>query len=154
MGRSSIFEGRRIIFEIQNRPQEAPREEKQRLGRRSNEKSREEEQQEQRRGTQDGPLAPEKTPRDPQNAFKTTFGSKTSIFQKSSCRVGGSSIFDDRRVIFETPNRPQEAPREEKQRLRRRSNEKRRRRTTLASKRSPIWFFGSREAPKRFPRAP
>ena len=104
---SSKFEGRRIIFETQNRPQEAPREEKENLRRRSNEKNREEGQQEHPRGAQDGSLAPKKLPRDPQehlrgaqkapkrpprapkrgpgepqDALKTTFGSKTSSFQK------------------------------------------------------------------------
>ena len=120
-------------METQNRPEEAPRDEKQRLRRRSNEKSREEGQQEHPRGAQDGSLAPEKLPRDPQehpreaqeapkrpprapkrgpretqDALKTTFGSKTSIFQKSSCRRGGSSIFEGRRVILGAQNRPQE----------------------------------------------
>ena len=95
--------------------------------------------QEHPRGTQDGSLAPEKPPRhpqehpkraqepprrpprapkrgprEPQNALKTTFGSKTSIFQKSSCRRGGSSIFEGRRVILGAQNRHTDAPRREK----------------------------------------
>ena len=61
-----VFASRRVILDTQDLPQEAPREEKQRLRRRSNEKSREEGQQEHPRGTQDGSLAPEKLPRDPQ----------------------------------------------------------------------------------------
>ena len=114
----------------QNRPEEAPRDEKQRLRRRQNKKSREEGQQEHPRGAQDGSLAPEKPPRDPQehprgaqeapkrpprapkrgprepqDALKTIFGSKTLIFQKSSCRLGGGSIFAGWRVIWGAKNR-------------------------------------------------
>ena len=73
--------------------------------------------QEHPRGAQEAPKrpprAPKRGPRDPQDALKTTFGSKTPIFQKSSCRLGGSLIFEDRRVILGAQNRPaaEECPR-------------------------------------------
>ena len=76
------------------------------------------------------------------------------IFQKSSCSLGGSSIFEGRRVILETQNRPEETPGEEKTTTSKKiEREEPRRRTTRAPKMSPRWFLGSREAPKRPPRA-
>ena len=39
------------------------------------------------------PRAPKRRPREPQNAFKTIFGSKMMIFQKSSSRPLIKSIF-------------------------------------------------------------
>ena len=63
--------------------------------------------------------------------------------------------FEGRRVILETQNRPQEAPREKTTKSSEKiEREESRRRTTRASQRSPRWFFGPREAPNSPPRAP
>ena len=132
-------------METQNLPEEAPIDEKQRLRRRSNEKSQEEGQQEHPRGAQDGPLAPEKLPRDPQehprgaqeppkkpsrapkrspgdaqNALRTMVGSKTSILQNSSNVLAKIDDFEGQRVILGAQNRPREGRRGERTRLRRR----------------------------------
>ena len=48
------------------------------------------------------------------------------LFQKSSSRLGESLIPEGRLVIWETHNRPEEAPRDDKKRLRRSLNNKRR----------------------------
>ena len=63
---------------------------------------------------------------DPQNAFKTIFGSRMLIFQKSSCRFHKTIIFEGRRVGLGAQNRPQEAPRRDKKRHRKKKKEKRR----------------------------
>ena len=167
-------------METPNRPEEAPRDEKQRLRIRSNEKSREEGQQEHTRGDQDGSLAPEKLPRDPQehakgaqdvprrpprapkrgprerqDVLKTTFGSKTSIFQKSSCRLGGSSIFEGRKGHLGDPKSTTRGPKRRKTTTW--NNITRKEpiiRTTRAPKRNPRWSLGFREAPKIPSRAP
>ena len=60
--------------------------------------------------------------------------------------VGGSSW----RVQIDH-KRPQEKEKTTSNKIER---EEPRRRTTRAPKRSPIWFLGSREAPKRPPRSP
>ena len=56
-------------------------------------------------GSQNTTKNAQKRPREPQDALKTTFGSETLVFQKSSCRRGGSSIFDGRRIILGAQNR-------------------------------------------------
>ena len=72
------------------------------------------------------PRASKRRPREPQNAFKTIFGSKMMIFQKSSSRFHKIIIFEGRKVSLGAQNRPQEAPRRDKKRHRKKKKEKRR----------------------------
>ena len=72
------------------------------------------------------PRAPTRRPREPQNAFKTIFGSKMMIFQKSSSRPHKINIFEGRKVSLGAQNRPQEAPRRDKKRHRKKKIENRR----------------------------
>ena len=69
------------------------------------------------------PRAPKRRPREPQNAFKTIFGSKMMIFQKSSSRLHKINIFEGRKVSLGAQNRPQEAPRGDKKRYRKKKIE-------------------------------
>ena len=73
-----------------------------------------------------GPRAPKRRPREPQNAFKTIFGSKMKIFQKSSSRFHKINIFEGRKVSLGAQNRPQEAPKADKKRYRKKKIENRR----------------------------
>ena len=66
------------------------------------------------------PRAPKRNPREPQNALKTIFGSKTLTFQNSLFSQSEINVLEGRRAILGSQNRPEEAPREDKQRLRRR----------------------------------
>ena len=72
------------------------------------------------------PRAPKRRPREPQNAFKTIFGSKMVIFQKSSSRFHKINIFEGRKVSLGAQNRPQEAPKGDKKRYRKKKIENRR----------------------------
>ena len=72
------------------------------------------------------PRAPKTKPREPQNAFKTIFGSKMLIFQKSSCRHHKTIIFEGRRVGLGPQNRPQEAPKGDKKLYRKKKIENQR----------------------------
>ena len=72
------------------------------------------------------PRAPKRRPREPQNAFKTIFGSKMLIFQKSSCRPHKTIIFEGRRVGLGAQNRPQEGPKGDEKRYRKKKIENRR----------------------------
>ena len=72
------------------------------------------------------PRAPKRSPREPQNAFKTIFGSKTLIFQKCKDSFHKTNIFEGGRVSLGAQNRPQEAPRRDKKRHRKKKKEKRR----------------------------
>ena len=72
------------------------------------------------------PRASKRRPREPQNAFKTIFGSKMMIFQKSSSRPHKINIFEGREVSLGAQNRPQEAPKRDKKRYRKKKIEKRR----------------------------
>ena len=72
------------------------------------------------------PRAPKRRPREPQNAFKTIFGSKMMIFQKSSSRFHKINIFEGRKVSLGAQNRPQEAPKGDKKRYRKKKIENRR----------------------------
>ena len=72
------------------------------------------------------PRAPKRRPREPQNAFKTIFGSKMMIFQKSSSRFHNINIFEGRKVSLGAQNRPQEAPKGDKKRYRKKKIENQR----------------------------
>ena len=72
------------------------------------------------------PRASKRSPREPQNVFKTIFGSKMLIFQKSSSCFHKTTIFEGRRVGLGPQNRPQEAPRRDKKRHRKKKRENRR----------------------------
>ena len=71
------------------------------------------------------PRAPERSPRELQNALKTIFVYKKSIFQTSSNVSARIKVFEVRKVILEVPNRPQEAPRENNKQHQNTSNNKR-----------------------------
>ena len=80
------------------------------------------------------PRARQSSPREPQNALKTIFGSKTLIFQKCKdfhCKINS---FEGWRVSSGAQNRPQEVPRGDKKAYRRSRGH---RRQQEASKRSP-----------------
>ena len=66
------------------------------------------------------PRAPKRRPREPQNAFKTIFGSKMMIFQKSSSRPHKINMFESRKVSLGAQNRPQEVPKGDKNDIERR----------------------------------
>ena len=72
------------------------------------------------------PRAPKRSPRELQNALKTIFVYKKSIFQQSSNVWARIKVFEVPKVILEVQNRPQEAPRENKHQLQKASNNKRR----------------------------
>ena len=76
--------------------------------------------------TRKAPTTPKRKPREPQNAFKTIFGSKVMVFQKSSSRLHKINIFEGRKVSLGAQNRPQEAPKGDKKRYRKKKIENRR----------------------------
>ena len=70
------------------------------------------------------PRGPKRSPRDFRNASKTILKDNKSILQKSMNVLTKIKVFEVRRVILGVQNRPQEAPREDKQQLRRTLNKK------------------------------
>ena len=76
------------------------------------------------------PRAPKRRPGEPQNAFKTIFGSKMIIFQKSSSRRSEIKVFEGRKVSLGAQNRPQEAPRGDKKRHRKKNMEKKQKKSS------------------------
>ena len=80
------------------------------------------------------PRAPKRSPREPQNVFKTIFGSKMMIFQKSSSRPHKMITFDGGRVSLGAQNRPQEAPGGDKKRHRKKKKEKHKQISSRATK--------------------
>ena len=133
-----IFEGGRVSLGAQNRPQEAPREDKTSQRRPQNppkatfgSKKQANEAQESSKTNLEGapkspPRAPQRSPREPQNVFKTIFGSNTLISQTCEDSQNKNIVFESRRVSLGAQNRPQEVPEEDKKRHRKKKKEKQR----------------------------
>ena len=140
----------------QHRPQVAPRTEKQQLRRTENQKRRQEAtkrgQREPKRppaqwwsalvgqcgGFKRPPKSIERGVREPQDARRTIFGSKTLMFHNCRDPLVNIEVSEGRWIISEARNRPQEPPRKQiNDNLQRRTNQKKRQEATNRCSREP-----------------
>ena len=108
------------------------------------------------------PRAPKRSPREPQNVFKTIFRSKTLTFSKHNDIFEEVNIFESGRVSLGAQNRPQEVPKRDKRQHRRSPNHLRQQEASKRGPREledesggPLWSIQKPErAPQGPPRAP
>ena len=114
------------------------------------------------------PRAPKRRPGEPQNAFKTSFGSKMMIFQKSSSRPITSAFLRVGGTVWEFKIHPKRLREEIKNDIEKRRKKKDKKRASRATRRASKNYDGlcpfkaeketgavwSPGAPRRAPRAP